>query len=219
MKKQQEILVIENPEAIRILRENTLLGLFLEPSSPSDVAKHAGISAHLMHHHAKRFLELGLVFEANREDGKVFYQLLAKNFKIPWDLIANDDLIEQPLQKLSIAFSKAFQRSNRFTSSSPAYHFIGFAIPPEEKAVKPPTEMLEPRPAHYQMRSLNLSPSSYRKLVKQISDLISLAKMETSSDAAQSSIVLMAFEGSVFEVPSESHVVQSYMPDILIHPN
>ena len=220
MKKQLETLVIDNPEAIRALRETTFIGLFLEPSSPSEAAKQAGITANLMHHHAKRYLELGLLFEAKREAGKVFYQLGAKNFKIPWELIPADDLIGKTLQDLSNAFTKAYERSNRLMTTSPEYHMIGFATPAEEYL---PTEnhnveILEARPAHYQMRSLKLSPSSYRALVKQISDLITDTEMETSSDAAQCTISLLAFEGSVIDVPSDSHHVQSYMPDIRIDP-
>ena len=77
MKKQQPILIIDNPEAAKAVREAQFLGYFLEPSSPSDVAKRAGIAANLMHHHANRYLELGLLFEVKRENRKVFYQLRA----------------------------------------------------------------------------------------------------------------------------------------------
>lgn len=221
MKKQQAALVIENPEAIKALRETSFMGLFLEPNSPSEVAKVVGISANLMHHHAKRYLELGLLFEAKREAGKVFYQLAAKNFKIPWELIPSDDLVSKPLQDLSGAFTKAFERSSRLTSESPTFHMIGFAEPENEDVQTKSTidNMLEARPAHYQMRSVQLNASSYRALVQQISDLITDIEMENSSDTAQCTISLLAFEGSVFDVPTDSHVVQSYLPDIRIRPN
>ena len=221
MKKQQATLVIENPEAINALRETTYMGLFLEPSSPSEAAKVVGISANLMHHHAKRFLELGLLFEVKREAGKVFYQLAAKNFKIPWELIPSDDLIGKPLQDLSNAFTKAFERSNRLTSDSPAFQMIGFAEPAAEdvQTKNQLDNMLEARPAHYQMRSVQLNASSYRALVHQISVLISEIEMEHSSDTAQCTISLLAFEGSVFDVPTDSHVVQSYLSEVRIRPN
>jgi hypothetical protein len=196
-----------------------IMGLFLEPNSPSEVARFVNISANLMHHHTKPYLELGLLFEAKREAGKVFYQLAAKNFKIPWELIPSDDLVGRPLQDLSAAFTKAFERSNRLTSDSPAYHMIGFAEIENEDVQTKNREgnMLEARPAHYQMRSLQLSASSYRALVHQFSDLIAEIEMEDSSDAAQCTISLLAFEGSVIDVPGDSHVVQSYLPDIRIH--
>jgi DNA-binding transcriptional ArsR family regulator len=221
MKKQLSTLVIQNPEAIKTLRETQFLGYFLEPRSPSEVALQAKISANLMHHHAKRFLELGLVFEAKREDGKVFYQLAAKNFKIPWEQIPPDDLIGGTLRDLSSAFSSAYERSDRLSSESPEFHMIGFAEPSEvdQPRSKSNAENLEARPAHYQMRSIRMTSSRYRALVKQISDLLTDAEMESSSDATQCTIALLGFEGGVADVPSDSHHVLSYLPEIRIHPD
>jgi hypothetical protein len=203
MNKQQPVLVIDNPEAARAVREAQFLGYFLEPSSPSDVAKRANVAANLMHHHANRFLELGLLFEVKREDRKVFYQLTAQNFRVPKQLLPADEEMAQGLQELSSAFSKAYERSDRL-NLSPDYLNFGFAdtIPgDQERPSSNHDELLEARPAHYQMRSFRISPSSYRRLVCQLADLIIDAETESSKDGAQCTIALMAFEGSVLGTP------------------
>jgi hypothetical protein len=202
MKKQQPVLVIDNPEAARAVREAQFLGYFLEPSSPSDVAKRASVAANLMHHHANRFLELGLLFEVKREDRKVFYQLTAQNFRVPKHLLPADEEMVPGLQELSSAFTKAYERSERL-NSSPEYLNFGFAdtIPEDQQPSSNHNEPLEARPAHYQMRSFRISTSIYRRLVCQLADLIIDAETESSKDGAQCTIALMAFEGSVLGTP------------------
>jgi hypothetical protein len=201
MKKLQTVLVIDNPEAARAVREAQFLGYFLEPSSPSDVAKRANVAANLMHHHANRFLELGLLFEVKREDRKVFYQLTAQNFRVPKHLLPADEEMVQGLQELSSAFAKAYERSDRL-NSSPDYLNFGFADTiPEDQQPSNDKEALEARPAHYQMRSFRISTSSYRRLVCQLADLIIDAETESSKDGAQCTIALLAFEGSILGTP------------------
>ena len=224
MKKQQPILIIDNPEAAKAVREAQFLGYFLEPSSPSDVAKRAGIAANLMHHHANRYLELGLLFEVKREDRKVFYQLAAENFRVPKSLLPADEEMTQSLQELSSAFSKAYERSDRL-NASPNYLNFGFAETIPEDQMQPAsddTELLEVRPAHYQMRSFRLSPSSYQKLVCLLSDLIIDAETESSKEAAQCTIALLAFEGNILETSSndgwELLHMKSHVPGVRMIP-
>jgi DNA-binding MarR family transcriptional regulator len=223
MKKQQPVLVIDNPEAARAVREAQFLGYFLEPSSPSDVAKRANVAANLMHHHANRFLELGLIFEVKREDRKVFYQLTAQNFRVPKQLLPADEEMAQGLQELSSAFSKAYERSDRL-NLSPDYLNFGFAdtIPEDQERPSDHDELLEARPAHYQMRSFRISPSSYRRLVCQLADLIIDAETESSKDGAQCTIALMAFEGSVLGTPLtegwEMLHMKSHVPGVRMVP-
>ena len=224
MKKQQPILVINNPEAAKAVREAQFLGYFLEPSSPSDVAKRANIAANLMHHHANRYLKLGLLFEVKREDRKVFYQLAAENFRVPKSLLPAYEEMAQGLQELSGAFTKAYERSDRL-NASPNYLNFGFAETMPEEQIQPASndnELLEVRPAHYQMRSFRLSPSSYQKLVCLLSDLIIDAETESSKEAAQCTVALLAFEGSVLETPStdgwELLHMKSHVPGIRMIP-
>jgi hypothetical protein len=222
MKKQQPILVIDNPEAARAVREAQFLGYFLEPSSPSDVAKRANVAANLIHHHANRFLELGLLFEVKREDRKVFYQLTAQNFRVPKQLLPADEEMAQGLQELSSAFSKAYERSDRL-NTSPDYLNFGFADTiPEDQRPSNDKEALEARPAHYQMRSFRISTSNYRRLVCQLADLIIDAETESSKDGAQCTVALLAFEGSVLGTTSsdgwELLHMKSHVPGVRMVP-
>ena len=224
MRKQEQTLVIDNPEAARALRETQFLAYFLEPASPSEVAKLAGIAANLMHHHAKRYLELGLLFEAKREAGKVFYQLTARSFKLPQNLLPADEEIAQTLSELSGAFSKAYERSDRKNIYDDAdFEYVSFGAPQDYiPGVNHQDAESEARPTHFQARSFRLSPSSYGKLLREISDLIGNAIMDRSDDAAQCTLAFLAFEGSINDTPfgenSDLHNVNSFLPNVILGP-
>jgi hypothetical protein len=214
MKKQTETQVVAQPEAVQALRESTLMGLFLEPTSPSDAARQVGIAANLMHHHVKRYLDFDLLFETSRQDGKVFYQLCAKNFLIPWAMIPAEDQMTTSLNTVNTAFVKAYERSERLCTVRPEYHVIGFADLPEQTDSSRETIKPEPHPAHYQLRSLRLSGSSYQKVVQRLSELLNELHMENSSDAVQCSLLLLAFEGSTSDVPADVQQIQSFLPKV-----
>ena len=227
MKKQEQTLVIDNLEAARALRETQFLAYFLEPSSPSEVAKLAGIAANLMHHHAKRYLELGLLFEAKREAGKVFYQLTARSFKLPQNLLPANDEIAQTLSELSGAFAKAYERSDRINTYDDTddvnYEYASFGTPQDyTPGVNHQDAATEARPTHFQARSFRLSTSSYCKLLREISDLIGNAIMDRSDDAAQCTLAFLAFEGSINDTPfgenSDLHNVNSFLPNVILGP-
>jgi hypothetical protein len=222
---QKNTMTVTDAEAARALRDVPFLGYFIEPASPSDVAKTAKVAANLVHHYAKRCLELGLLFKVKREDRKVFYQLTALNFRVPKRLLPADEEMVQGLQELSSAFSKAYERSDRL-NSSPDYLNFGFADTIPEDQNQPRSnhdEPLEARPAHYQMRSFRISTSSYRKLVCQLADLIIDAETESAKDGAQCTIALMAFEGSVLGTPVneawELLHMKSHVPGVRMVPD
>jgi DNA-binding transcriptional ArsR family regulator len=160
-------LTLTNSEAARALRDNDLLGEFLEPTSPSEVAKKTGQPANVIHHHAKRFLELGLLFEVKREARRVFYQLSARRFKYDRNMLGEEpDNTE--LKELTTAFTQAYQRSSSLEGHEPDYstHFFGdrqefpnqyqaMLIHYPEDAVR--NENVETHPAHYSARTFQLS--------------------------------------------------------------
>ena len=194
------------------------------PSSPSEVAELAGIAANLMHHHAKRYLELGLLFEAKREAGKVFYQLVARSFKLPQNLLAADEKIIHTLSELSSAFAKAYERSDRINTYDDAdFAHVSFGSPKDyTPGVNHQDAATEARPTHFQARSFRLSASSYCKLLREISDLIGNAIMDRSDDAAQCTLAFLAFEGSINDTPanenSDLHDVSSFLPNVILGP-
>lgn len=171
-------MIVTRPEQARALQDSGFLGRFLEPASPSVVARHLGISASLAHHHAKRHASLGLLNEVKREQGKVYYQLAARTFKHPRSLTPAGDPDEYTVVSLGLLrerFLQAYERSDRIEGGeSPNWHVYRFDRKgmPEEAQSKRSAAAVEDRPAHFQARTLRLSGRRYRQLVRYIARLI-----------------------------------------------
>jgi DNA-binding transcriptional ArsR family regulator len=217
---QKNTMTVTDVEAAKALYGVPFLGAFLEPASPSDVAKSSGLAANLVHHHAKRCLELGLLFETKRQDRKVFYQLTARVFEIAHGLLEFEDFDGAHLRDLTTAFTKAHERSERINSgTSPAILSFDPAFIPHETSLSAnATE--EPRPTHAQSMTIKLRPSSYRELVIKMATLLSDTKPEHSDDAVHCTISLLAFEGglneSVTTDDTESRWMSSFLPDVAV---
>lgn len=218
---QTQEITLTNPEAARALRDNELLGEFLEPTSPSDLAKKKGLAANVVHHHAKRFLELGLLFEERRETRRVFYQLTARRFKYDRNLLGETPEISE-LQELSGAFTNAYGRSSHLEGHEPDYsiHWFGdrsefpnqyqaMLIRFPEDAV--PQENLEAHPAHYSARTFCLSAKKYLELVKAINGLMMECQDEPSSSDGLCTIALLAFDGVTREGGTGSAALNSFI--------
>jgi hypothetical protein len=145
---QIQELILTNPEAAQALRDNDLLPEFLEPTSPSAVAKKTGLAANVVHHHARRFLELGLLFEASRKAGRVFYQLTARCFKYDHNLLGETPE-DTELTELKTAFVRAYQRSSSLVGREIDYSSHLFA------------DRSKPTSSHADSQSRK--PCSYRK--------------------------------------------------------
>ena len=222
---QKDIITVTDVEAARALRGVGFLPQFLEPASPSDVAKQAKVAANLVHHHAKRCLELGLLFEVKREDRKVFYQTAARTFKVPRNLLENEDKIGMTIRNLSSAFMKAYEKSDRLTNSDDyKFDIYGYSdpIPKLLDETKPDVGSGEARPTHFQAVTVRLSSSSYQELVRKIAILLNETKSEPK-DGVACTIGLMTFEGLIpdefglFE--TESRFINSFIPgdDLMPH--
>jgi DNA-binding transcriptional ArsR family regulator len=217
---QKNTMTVTDVEAAKALRGVPFLGYFLEPASPSDVAKTANVAPNLVHHHAKRCLELGLLFEVKREDRKVFYQLTARVFEITDGLLEFEDFDAVYLRDLTTAFTRAHARSERFrTGTSPAiFSFDPTFIPHKTTPSGDPTT--EHRPAHAQSVTIKLRPSSYRELVIKIATLLSEVKPEHTDDAVHCTIGLLAFEGALHETvatdDTESYWMSSFIQGVPI---
>jgi DNA-binding transcriptional ArsR family regulator len=217
---QKNTMTMTDVEAARALQGVPFLGKFLEPASPSDVAKSLGLAANLVHHHAKRCLELGLLFEVKREARKVFYQLTARVFEIAHGLLEFEDFDGAHLRDLTAAFTKAQERSKRIsTETSPAVvSFDPAFIPHKTTPSGDPTSEL--RPTHAQSVTIKLCPSSYRELVTRMATLLSEIKPDQADDAVHCTIGLLAFEGALHETiasdDTESYWMSSFIPGIPI---
>jgi hypothetical protein len=217
---QKNSMTVTDNEAARALRDVPFLGKFLEPASPSDVAKSLGVAANLVHHHAKRCHELGILFEVKRQNRKVFYQLSARVFEIAHGLLEFEDFDGAYLHDLTAAFQRANERSARIsTETSPAiFSFDPVFIPHKTTPSGDPTT--EHRPAHAQTVTIKLRPSSYQALVIQIAAILSKIKPEEANDAVHYTIGLLAFEGALHETvafdDTESYWMNSFIPGVPI---
>jgi hypothetical protein len=207
---QKESIHLTNPEAAQALRSSAVLQFFLEPISPSDVAKRSGLAANLVHHHAKKALELGLLLESKRENGKVFYQLSAKQFTYARDLLPFEQKEPEDMRLISNAFLEAYQKSDVLLRGEDAYvHTRGFVTAEDPQ---PPTkserkEILEKHPAHFLARTFHLGQARYQQLVNDISKLIEEAQNENTKDASSCSLVFIGFDGQWRENQSQSDII------------
>ncbi len=195
---QKESMQITNPEAAEVLRNSAVLQFFLEPVSPSDVAKRSGLAANLVHHHAKKALELGLLLEIKRENGKVFYQLAARQFTYARDLLEFEQKEPEDMRLISNAFLEAYQRSDALLRGEDAYVLThGFVTEenPQPPAKPEHKEMLEKHPAYFVARTFCLGQVRYQQLVNDISRLIEEAEAENTTEASSCSLVFIGFDG------------------------
>ena len=212
---QKDKIRITDPEAAHVLRTSSILGYFLESTNPRDVAKKSGLAANLVHHHAKKALAVGLLLEHQREKNKVFYQLAARTFTYPRDLLPVEQQEVTDMKLLSAAFLAAYERSDALLASDdPDYHVYGFAdkhIP--RPAVEPfVPNTLEKHPAHFHSRTLNLSQARYQQLVQDITGLLEQAKSEKSADASRCTLALLGFGGTWHEEHQDSDHINSFVP-------
>ncbi len=219
---QKPEIILTNPEAARALRDNDLLAQFLEPKSPSEVAKKTGQAANLVHHHAKRFLELGLLFEASRNAGKVFYQLTARQFKFDRRLLGNE-ANNTDLQELTKAFLEAYERSSHLEGREVDYSIHSFhdrsempsegyqALLMRNWETHKPRENLEPHPTHYGSRTLTLNAAKYQELIRKITMLMVECEDEPSSSDGLCTLTLLGFHGAIREDGSASAALNSYV--------
>lgn len=207
---QKETIHLTNPEAAQTLRNSAVLQFFLEPVSPSDVAKRSGLAANLVHHHAKKALELGLLLESKRENGKVFYQLAAKQFTYARDLLPFEQKEPEDMRLISNAFLEAYQKSDALFRGEDAYvvtHGFVTAEDPQPPIKSKHSVSLEKHPAYFVARTFYLGQARYQQLVNDISRLIEEAEAEKTKDASSCSLVFMGFDGQWHENQSQSDTI------------
>jgi DNA-binding transcriptional ArsR family regulator len=215
---QRDELIVTRPEQARALQDSGFLARFLEPASPSDVARSLGIPANLAHHHARRHAELGLLEEVRREGGKVYYQLVARTFKHDRTLLPAGDPDEHTAVMTGLLrdrFLRAYERSDRFSPDGvPSWHTYGFdrEARPEEPEPRRPTEGSESHPAHLQLRTVSLSPKSYRELVRKVARLIIEAEAEDEEQAQPCTLAFLAMAGVLQEGSTDSRYLSTFVP-------
>lgn len=166
--QQQAVITLSREDQARALSQSVaFLGLFVQPSSPSDVAPRLGMAANLAHHHARRLAELGLLFEQRREHRRVYYQLAAREFRHAHDLLPPgdpDENVAASLHALTHQFLAAHTRSWRAAEGEGEQGptIYGFLDPSAEGPLPPPPTgpATEAHPAHFDALSVYSRPSA-----------------------------------------------------------
>ncbi len=178
--------------------------------------------ANLAHHHDQRHAALGLLREVKRENGKVYYQLAAQTFKHHHSLLPAgdpDEYTAATLAQVQERFLAAYERSDRLADiQDPNWSVHLFSKSPPDNERKPTpvvdvdTPALEAHPAHFQVRALPLTPTGYKQLVLQISELLRNASVDAEADAASCTLVFMAMDGDLEAGTRDSNHVSSFVP-------
>lgn len=170
---------LTDADTARALRQNVqFLGLFLDPHSPSEIATSAGMAANLAHHHTRKLAGLGLLLEVGRDGGKVFYQLAAREFRVPSDLLPEGKGTGD-IQTLSEGFSRAYERSwTLMHQGEEDVYGFGSGERPLSLPSPPESPSLESYPTHLDSLTLCLSSERYQRLARALSALLTEAHTE-----------------------------------------
>lgn len=215
---QKDELIISNVEQAKALQDTDFLSYFVKPASPSDITKKLNMSTNLVHHHAQKHLALELLFEAKREKGKVFYQLVAKRFLHARDLLpasSVDHYTKTSLNRLTEQFTQAYERSDYLAANDdPDWHIYTFTANTDPKLPEIPYSAanLESHPAHFELRTTHLTAKQYADIVRKINTLIeALDITEPSNENNVCSLAFLAFHGGVETTHGDSHNVSSFV--------
>lgn len=219
--EQLDMLRVSDPAQARALKGNIeLLGRFLSPASPSDVAAVLGQPANLVHHHARKLMELGLLREVRREGGKVFLQLTAREFRFPMNLLPplDGEGRSGDVQALARTFLKAYEESwSRAREDEEEIMGFGDRERPVLPPPKPDAPSEESCPPHLEALTLRLTTERYRQLVRALSALLDEAAGEGLRDQGEvCTVTLLASRGALYHDSahfqgSVSHVVSSFL--------
>ncbi len=212
---QKDRMRLTNPEAVRTIRDTPVLHRFLDERNPSDLAKEIGMPANLVHHHVKRGVELGLLTETKREGKRIYYQLTAKEFTHGRDVLEYGEKISAALNLLSSGFLPAYAASEALYlgADDPDYHAIGFvdpeSLPPKPKRLE--KAEVQAYPAHFQARTIRLSPAQYQRLLRELSETINDAAPELNHDAKPCTLTLIGYQGELREGHDNAEEIASFL--------
>ena len=144
------------------------------------------------------------------------YQLTARVFKVPRDLLDSGDSDLEDMKLLSTKFTAAYSRSDQIAGHlDPEYHIFGFGNaathPRDLQPMFTNYESTESHPAHLHIRTLSLTAASYKALAGQISKLLISAERDSKSVGDLCSFAVLAWNGAMRESQSESQTINSFL--------
>lgn len=213
---------VEHPAAARALMNVEFLGRFLEPVSPSEVARALGRPANLVHHHVRKCQRLGLLFEVQRTQGRVLYQLTARRFRVLRGRGGAADprgsVFDGAVHQLAGAYLEAQRRSDALLNDQdePLSIWAFEALDDQASPDLARTGTGEARPAFSVQRTLQLTPERYRRLLSRIERLI---REEPSGadepNAGVCTVAVLGFDGVAYEgLCADSLSRSSYFPPV-----
>lgn len=142
-------LILTEADQARAVQDPSFLRQFLEPNSPSEVAKKLNMPANLARHRAQRHAALGLLREVKREHSRVYYQLVAQTFKHVHSLLPAGDPDEYTavtLAQVQERFLAAYKHSDRLAySQDPNWSVYLLNKSPLDKEKEPVPVVIELR--------------------------------------------------------------------------
>lgn len=198
--EQQAVLTLTSEAQVRAVQDVSFLGKFLQPSSPSQVARAVGMKANLVHHHVRRLVALGLLFQVGRDGRKVLYQLAARRFQYPRDLPLSGgyDPLRESLHDLTEQIASARERSDAsFPGDDPEYNSHGFEREWRPPPLTPEGDAHESHPSHLHVHTARVTPEQYRALALRVSELIREVEWDASATAKTCTFAWFAFEGEM----------------------
>ena len=212
---QKDRIRLTNPEADRTLRDTPVLHQFINERNSSDVAKELNMPANLVHHHVKRGVELGLLFETKREGKRIYYQLTAKEFTHSRNLLEYQEAIVGQLNALSNAFLPAYEISEAqcAEANDPDYHTIGFVepatLPPKPKRLE--ENVVQTYPAHFQARTIYLTSAQYKRLLREMNQIINDMNPQLTGDVKPCTLTLIGFQGELQTGHDNAEEISSFL--------
>ncbi len=187
-------------DLLELLPHLNLLGEFLEPQNPSQVARRLGLPANRVHYHVKRFVRQGFLQAVTTKGRSTSYQATALEFRAPEQLVSLFS-VRQMVQTTLDGFSRhvisQFEQSSlRFDPTEDDESSLIVSL---TKGVSSSSQS-EPKRRwdipQLNGRVLRLSSTGYQKLMQQLQDL--LAETEQDPEAASFSFVVIGTPGHAF---------------------
>lgn len=204
--------LVINKEQLDLLRDPKnmpLLQLLMEPHTPSEAAKHFGLSSNALHYRFKKLSEANLIKEVEQRGNRRKYQVVARHFKIDKRLVDGLETVvpeiqKEELQLVSNHFLKQSELYFRNISTDEDKPYLHFWLRTRMKAL--------PYKPVYWTRELRLSAKEYCQLIDYIADFLGDARLKNKDnpELKNCTVTLMVCEGGALS--GKSTVTENATP-------
>jgi DNA-binding Lrp family transcriptional regulator len=188
---------IINKEQLELLRDPKnmpLLQLLMKPHTPSEAARHFGLSTNALHYRFKKLFGAKLIKEVEQRGNRKKYQVVARHFKIDKTLVEGVETVVPEIQKEELQIvsrhflkqSELYFRDVGADDNKPYLHFW----------LRTRMQPIPYKPV-FTTRELRLSEREYCQLVDMIAEFLkeARAKNEHNAKLKNCTVTLMVCEG------------------------